>query len=52
MPLVGSLNVRTQESLDDVACNYVTKVLPYTGGFKTLNLTLNTISINYMELVF
>ena len=32
--LVGGLNVRKQEPLDDVSCNYVTKVLPYTGGLK------------------
>ena len=34
--------------LDDVVCNYVTKVLPSIDDFKELN----TISINYMELVF
>ena len=34
--------------LDDVVCNYVTNVLPNIGDFKELN----TISINYMELVF
>ena len=34
--------------LNNVVCNYVTKVLPIIGDFKELN----TISINYMEPVF
>ena len=33
---------------DGVVCNYATKVLPNIDDFKELN----TISINYMELVF
>ena len=44
MPLVGGSKFQL---LDDVVCNYVTKVLPSIDDFKELN----TISINYMELV-
>ena len=45
MALVGGSKFQL---LDDVVCNYVTNVLPNIDDFKELN----TMSINYMELVF